>query len=120
MNKQPEQWPDELDALIAAPQHHKLMFENDYVRVMDANIPCGEMTSVQTHKFAASHIVISWSDFIRYDAEGYVLLDSMNSGKTIELHSPLWSEPLGSHTLKNIGTNDLHITSVEIKKSDSL
>ncbi|HEY4324773.1 MAG TPA: hypothetical protein VGN20_12330 [Mucilaginibacter sp.] len=115
-SKQPEQWPDELDALISAPQHHKLMFENDCVRVINANIPRGETTSVHTHRFAASHIVISWSDFIRYDAEGNVLLDSRSVGKTIEPHSALWSEPLGPHSLKNVGTNDLHIISTEIKK----
>ena len=37
MNK--EQSPDDLDALIAAPQHHKLLFENEFVRVLDAKIP---------------------------------------------------------------------------------
>ena len=112
---QPEQWPNELDALIAAPQHHKLLFENEFVRVLDANIPPGEMTALHTHRFAASHIVISWSDFIRYDAEGNVLLDSRNMGKSVPQHTVLWSGPLGPHTLKNVGANDLHIISVEIK-----
>ncbi len=37
--QQPEQWPDELDALIAAPQHHKLLLENEFVRVLDAVTP---------------------------------------------------------------------------------
>jgi hypothetical protein len=114
--QQPEQWPDELDALIAAPQHHKLLLENEFVRVLDAGIPPGEITAVHTHRFAASHIVISWSDFIRYDAEGNVLLDSRGMGKSITPQSALWSEPLGPHALKNVGANDLHIISVEIKK----
>jgi len=112
---QPEPWPDELDALIASPPHHKLLLENDSVRVLDANIPPGEMTAVHTHRLAASHLVISWSDFIRYDAEGIVLLDSRSIGKTIAQHTALWSEPLGPRALKNVGTNDLHIISVEIK-----
>jgi len=30
---------DNLNALIAAPQHHRLLFENTYVRVLDTNIP---------------------------------------------------------------------------------
>jgi hypothetical protein len=112
---QPEQWPDELDALRASPQHHKLLFENDAVRVLDARILPGETTAVHTHRLAASHLVISWSDFIRYDAEGKVLLDSRNIGKTIPQHTAIWSEPLGPHALENIGANDLHIISVEIK-----
>jgi hypothetical protein len=115
MNKLPSQEPDELDALIAAPQHHKLLFENESVRVLDANIPAGEMTAVHSHRFAASHLVISWSDFIRYDAAGTVLMNSKDIGKEILSHTALWSEPLGPHALKNIGANDLHIISVEIK-----
>jgi hypothetical protein len=111
MNSQPE-----LDALIAAPQHHKLLFENDAVRVLDANIPPGEVTALHTHCFAASHIVISWSDFIRYDTGGDVLLDSRTLGKIIAPNTVLWSEPLGPHTLKNVGDTDLHIISVEIKQ----
>jgi hypothetical protein len=107
---------DGLDALIAAPQHHKLLFENDLVRVLDAAIPPGETTAVHTHQFAASHIVISWSDFIRYDAGGRVLLDSRSMGKTITPHTALWSDPLGPHALENTGANVLHIISVEIKK----
>ncbi|MDB5022592.1 MAG: hypothetical protein JWP78_347 [Mucilaginibacter sp.] len=110
-----QQWPDELDALTVAPQHHKLLLENDFVRVIDATIPPGEMTAVHTHRFAASHIVISWSDFIRYDAKGKVLLDSRNIGKSIAPHTVLWSEPLGAHALKNVGAHNLHIISVEIK-----
>ncbi|MDB4901651.1 MAG: hypothetical protein JWQ63_932 [Mucilaginibacter sp.] len=117
MNIQPEHWHNELDALIVSSQHHKLLLENEFVRVLDANIPPGEMTTIHTHRFAASHIVISWSDFIRYDAEGNVLLDSRNLGKTVSTHTALWSEPLGPHALKNVGSNDLHIISVELKES---
>ena len=34
------QWPVEVDALIAAPQHHKLVFENETVRGQ-----CGNQTN---------------------------------------------------------------------------
>ena len=112
---QPEQWPPELDALIAAPEHHQLLFENERVRVIDANIPAGNMTAVHTHRFAASHIVVSWSDFIRYDDGGNVLVDSRSLGKSFATHSALWSEPLGPHALKNVGKQELHIISVEVK-----
>ena len=38
-------WPDELDALIAAPEHHKLLLENDSVRVLDTLILPNEITA---------------------------------------------------------------------------
>jgi hypothetical protein len=36
------EWPDELDALIAAPRHHLLLMENESVRVLDTRVPPGE------------------------------------------------------------------------------
>ena len=110
------QHTNDLDALIAAPQHHKLLFENEFVRVLDANIPAGEMTNVHTHRYPASLYFISWSDFIRYDADGNVLLDSRSLEKTPLPGSAMWSAPLPAHALKNIGENDLHVISVEMKK----
>ena len=44
-----QQWPAELDALIAAPEHHKLLFENEWVRVLDTSIPSGKMKHVHMH-----------------------------------------------------------------------
>lgn len=60
-------WPQELDALQAAPQHHQLLFENDQVRVLDTCIPPGGITGVHTHQWPAALYIISWSAFIRRD-----------------------------------------------------
>jgi hypothetical protein len=109
-------WPEELDALKAAPKHHKLLFENETVRVINACIPPGETTEIHTHQWAASLYVISWSDFIRYDNNGNVILDSRNLSQSPYPSTALWCEPLAPHALKNTGTKDLHIISVEIKK----
>lgn len=108
-------WPDELDALVSAPEHHKLLMENDFVRVIDTFIPPGEMTNIHTHKWPASLYIISWSDFIRYDAKGNVIVDSRNFSQTPLPSSAIWSEALQPHALENIGENDIHIISVEIK-----
>lgn len=108
-------YPDNLDALIAAPQNHKLLFENDRVRVLDTLIKPGDKTNLHTHRNPATHYVISWSDFIRYDEDGNVILDSRDINDTPKSGSAIWGEPLIPHTLKNIGTEDLHIISVELK-----
>ena len=105
----------EQDALTAAPQHHQLLFENELVRVIDTCIPPGETTALHTHQWPSSLYVISWSNFIRYDNEGNVVLDSTTLPFTPSPSTVLWSEPLPLHALKNTGTTDLHIICVEIK-----
>ena len=105
----------ELDALAAAPAHHRLVFENERVRVLDTRIEPGDRTPIHTHRWAAVHHVISWSNFIRRDAGGSLLLDSRRSGLTATAGDVLWGEPLGPHTLENVGDGPLHILSVELK-----
>ncbi len=108
-------WPAELDALVAAPEHHTLVFENDHVRVLETCIPTGERTAVHTHCWPATQYVKSASHVVRYDAAGEVLFDSRKAGTTLENDIVRWGEPLPPHSLENVGTTELRVTSVEIK-----
>jgi len=72
-----EQWVPQVDALIAAPKDHKLLFENEFVRVLDTNIAPGETANVHTHQYPASSYI---------PEEG----------------SAIWSGPLAANSLKNI------------------
>lgn len=110
-----DEWPPELDALSAAPANHRLVFENDRVRVLDTQIAAGERTPVHTHRWPAVHHVRTWSAFVRRDANGVVLLDSRAAGLSAAPGEVLWGEPLGPHTLENTGDEPLHIVSIEIK-----
>lgn len=115
MHSNNRNWDENLDALIAAPEHHKLLFENDRVRVLDTLILPGEITNIHTHRFPATLYILSWSDFIRYDSEGNVLLDSRNISNQPLPNTALWTEPLAPHALKNVGAQNLHVISVEMK-----
>ena len=109
-------WPEELDALIAAPKHHTLLFENDFVRVLDTCIRPGETTNVHTHRYPATLYILSWSDFIRYDENGNTLLDSRTLANPPKAGSALWSDSLSPHSLQNVGNRDIHVINVEQKK----
>ncbi len=42
--------PDELDAMLAAPENHTVIFENDQVRVLKVLVRPGEVEKPHTHK----------------------------------------------------------------------
>ena len=107
-------WPEHLDVLIADPEHHQLLLENEYVRVLDVMIRPGEITELHTHQWPATLYVQSWSDFLRYDEKGAIVVDTrkMNIEKPPSI---VWSEALPPHKLKNTGDRELHVISVEIK-----
>lgn len=108
--------PDELDALKVAPEHHALLFENEWVRVLDTCIPAGERTAVHAHCWSSQLYVLSWSDFVRRDAEGEVVLDSRQVPSLADPPVTLWSGPLPPHSLENVGAVDLHVIGVELKQ----
>jgi hypothetical protein len=108
-------WPEELDALVAAAAHHTLLLENERVRVLETRIPGGETTAVHTHRWPNVQYVVSSPDFIRRDGEGTVLLDTRMAEGRPEPPVTLWSEPLPPHTIENVGEADLHVIMVELK-----
>ncbi|MDI1324070.1 MAG: hypothetical protein PSV36_15060 [Algoriphagus sp.] len=116
-NKSPNDWPwpEELDALVAAPMHHSLLLENEFVRVVETIILPGEITAIHTHQWPAALNIISWADFIRYDGNGNITADSRNLHEADRTGTALWSEPLKPHSLKNVGDKIIHIISTEIK-----
>jgi hypothetical protein len=109
------EWPDELDALMAAPEHHSLLLENERVRVLETLIPPGKTTSVHTHRWPNVQHVLSSTDFIRRDGEGAVLLDTRAASGHTETHPTHWSDPLPPHSIENVGERELRVIMVELK-----
>jgi len=106
-----------LDAMAAAPDHHAILLENDRVRVLDTRLGPGERTPVHTHQWPAALYVLSWSDFVRYDPEGNVLVESRAMATTPPVGGALWASPLVPHYVRNVGKSDLHIIAVELKQT---
>jgi hypothetical protein len=104
-----------LDAMTAAPDHHRILFENHRVRVLDTKLAAGERTPVHAHEWPAALYVLSWSDFIRRDANGTVLVDSRGR-RAPDAGAGLWIDPLPPHSVENVGSADLHIVAVEVKQ----
>ncbi|MBS0575820.1 MAG: hypothetical protein JSS45_05270 [Proteobacteria bacterium] len=103
------------DAMCKAPDHHRLLLENGRVRVLDTRLAPGQRTPVHAHEWPAALYVLSWSDFVRYDPDGKVLLDSRTMAERPLAGSALWGGPIGPHFVQNVGNAVLHILAVEIK-----
>jgi hypothetical protein len=110
--------PDPLDALIAAPDHHRLLMENERVRVLETLIPAGDRTPIHTHCWASVLHIISWSPFIRYDDKGEIILETQKVEALRNPPSILWGAALPPHSLENIGDTELRIVAVELKDTE--
>jgi hypothetical protein len=109
------EWPEQLDAVRAAPAQHRVLMENDRVRVLDTRVAAGETVPLHTHRWPAALYVVSWSDCVRRDEAGAVVMDSRVAPMNVD-QAALWSAPLGPHTLKNVGERELRVIVVELKE----
>jgi predicted metal-dependent enzyme (double-stranded beta helix superfamily) len=110
-----QEWPDSLDAMVAAPEHHEVLLENERVRVLDSRIKPGDTVPVHTHRWASVLHILGTSDFIRYDPEGNTVFDSRTKESSIEVGTVTWSAPLSAHSVENVGDTEIRVISIELK-----
>ncbi len=105
---------DDLDGVIAAPDHHKVLFENDAVRIIETTIRAGDVTPLHGHLRPTAMYVISGSQFVRRDENGRTLLDTAVDPAFV-LPRAMFSSGNPLHTLENTGPDDLVVIGVELK-----
>jgi len=107
-------WPPELDGVVAAPDHHSVLFENDAVRVVETIVRAGDTTPVHTHPKTLIYAV-SGSHFVRKDDTGRVMVDTRDQGPSFVLPRVLWSDGTPPHVIENPSSDDLIVIGVELK-----
>ena len=105
---------DELDGAAVAPAHHKVIFENEQVRVLETTIPVGEITPLHTHLAATVMYVLSGSHFIRRDEHGTTMVDT-RANPDFVLPKVVFAASTPRHTIENTGDDDLVVIGVELK-----
>jgi hypothetical protein len=113
MNQHSE-WPTQLDGVVAAPEHHKVLIENDEVRVVETIVRARDRTPVHTHPKTV-FVVVSEAEFIRRDDSGNVMFDSRAQGNSPGNRQVTWSEGTPPHVIENTDDADLIVIGVELK-----
>ncbi len=64
------EWPPHLEALIAAPANHRLLHEDDEVRVLEVTVQPGERENLHHHRWPSIMVVLARPDYRNFDAGG--------------------------------------------------
>jgi hypothetical protein len=72
-----------LDAVVAVPDHHAVLFENDRVRVLDARVG-GDTVPLHTHRWPGVQYVVSFADFVRRDAASTAAAAVAGPGQSVD------------------------------------
>jgi quercetin dioxygenase-like cupin family protein len=97
------------DPAVALAKTVKVKFENDKVRVLEAELPAGVKEAVHSHPAYVIY-VIAGGKIRNYAADGTTSEAELKSGEVI------YRDPL-THAAENIGTTTLHLILVELKEA---
>ena len=110
--------PD-LDAVVAAPGNHRIVLENDEVRVLQVEVAPGETEAVHEHRWPSVLHIQSAQPAIDISykwREG----EMVESGRRqLPAGSPppaLWVPRQEAHAVRNLGTAPFRLLRVELKK----
>jgi hypothetical protein len=123
----PASWPPELDAVRAAPQSHRVLIDNDRVRVLEVIVEPGQQEPVHTHQWP-SVMYVTEAAPLRYDLARPVdgrwtvppaptAADPRASRPTAPAgeRPPAYMEPEGPHAVSNLGPTRFRAIRVELK-----
>jgi hypothetical protein len=98
----------DLDPLKVTPQTHKLLFENQFVRVTESTVSPGETEPKHEHPHSVTV----------YLADADTEIKTFPEGKTSRVHRKAgtagWSEAI-VHEIKNVGATPSHTIRIELK-----
>ena len=122
-------WADSLDAVKAAPHSHKVLFENDKIRILEVTLEPYAFEPMHTHRFpsvmfgrendTAQFDVIYYPYSYDSTRHAYFAKDSIKQhqdGQSIEPNVGNYMKPEGPHRVKNLSNVRIDVFRVELKK----
>ena len=118
----PKTWDSKTDGPLAAPENHKVIFENDNIRIMSVTVLPGAKEPYHSHLRCSVLVYDSPAQSRDYDAKG-------NLSPRVSLAAIPWLGPDASnrpplvfvqppqapHSIVNNDTHALHLTRIELK-----
>lgn len=111
-------WPRELDALIAAPDSHRLLFENERVRVLEVVIEPGAREPEHTHRWP-SVMIVDQPARIRYYERGIETFESPAADTPQPGPKAMWMDAEGPHSVENIDRSPYRGLRIELRDAES-
>jgi hypothetical protein len=109
-------WPPELDAVTAAPKNHRVLLENDRVRVLDVTVAPGEREAVHAHCLpSVMHFMYEGIDR-NYDAQGRLIGEQKVAPPLSEFPQVFWLESTPPHAIENLDRQPIHLVRIELKQ----
>jgi hypothetical protein len=105
-----------LDAVVAAPGNHKVLFENERVRLLDVVVEPGSREPVHAHCWPSVLYVMSRGRRREYNASGQVVSEVKETPPASAFPIVTWLDPGPPHALENLDAQPIHLLRFELKQ----
>jgi hypothetical protein len=111
----PATWPEDLEATVAAPANHKILLENDQVRVLEVTLVPGAVEPLHFHRWPSVLYIQEAGDWMDRNADGEVIMDTRNM-PPMSLPLTMWKGPEAPHSPVNLSKDKwIRLIRVELK-----
>jgi quercetin dioxygenase-like cupin family protein len=108
----PSKWNPKKASAIAAPGNHKIIFENDNLRVISVTVPAGSTEPLHDHPYYSFLFVDSDARVADHDATGKTLPSA-----TPKVPFGFLQPPQALHAVQDLDNQkDMHLIRIEFKK----
>jgi len=109
-------WSSDLDAVVAAPKNHRVVLENEHVRVLDVTVAPGEREPLHAHCRPSVMYLMQEGAYKDYGADGRLLEEVKVPPSASQFPMTLWLEPQAPHAVHNLDSRPTRLLRVELKQ----
>jgi len=95
------------DVVKVSPETHKVLLENEHVRVLDVHAKPGEKVGMHSHPASTLYYLTDGKLKVTYP-------DGRTEERSVKAGTAVWSEAV-THAVENIGANEFHEVHIELK-----
>lgn len=111
----PATWDPKLDAVSAAPENHKVLYEDDLIRVLSVSVAAGSKEKPHHHRYPSVFVIDSMTKVRDFNGATNEEIPLPIPDK-VELPITVKFLPQPLHYVENIDTKPFHATRIEFKK----
>jgi hypothetical protein len=111
----PNDWPKSQDAVVSAPDNHKILMENESVRVLEVTLAPMLLEPLH-HQWPSVLYIMEAGDFIDRDGDGNIIMDTRQLPTSFVFPMTMWKDSEAPHFVGNLSdTKTVRLIRVEMK-----
>lgn len=111
---QPADWEESRDAVIAAPDNHEVLYEDEHIRVLSVTLQPGIPEPLHHHRYPSIFVIDRLVPLRDFDADGNE--QQLPLPPVFDMPLVLQMPPQDLHSVLNEGATPFHGTRVEFKQ----